>query len=248
MTDDLSEKLAVLTEARPEPSDPAAPIRQRIILRRKRRRVAATMVTAAAVAAAALSTGPALGTLQSDEPQVANDNTSTVSKAKRQPEPWSDQLTPQAPLPELTKQPKPSYVVGEGGSTGGNYFAVLVDARTGCLTTYEGTAQVADIVDEPFCPSPAADKPVWTKTRPLGLGPGSKYRLFLGTVDTRARRVRLTFGPAATANNDIPLGWVDTQALATPASDSRRSFVALIAVAESPQSVQAYDEAGRELK
>ncbi len=73
MTDDLSAKLAVLTEARPEPADPAAPIRLRIKRRRRRSRTTAVVVATAAATAAVLATGPVLGSFREagNEPGVA---------------------------------------------------------------------------------------------------------------------------------------------------------------------------------
>ena len=62
MTDDLSAKLAVLTEARPEPVDPAAPIRLRIKSRSAPPPgLAAVVVATAAATAAVLATGRSLG-------------------------------------------------------------------------------------------------------------------------------------------------------------------------------------------
>ncbi|WP_112236630.1 hypothetical protein [Kribbella monticola] len=66
MTDNLQTKFEVLTDARPEPPDPAAPIRLRIKSRQRRRRGTAVVLVTAAAVGITLGIGPALHALQPD--------------------------------------------------------------------------------------------------------------------------------------------------------------------------------------
>ena len=109
MTDDLSTKLETLTDIRPEPADPAAPIRLRIKQKQRRRRGTAVLVTAAGATAAVLAVGPVLNAVQAtgSEPGVAGLPTATPSHGPG--------ATPSASAPVGT----PSTGVPSGAPTGG---------------------------------------------------------------------------------------------------------------------------------
>ncbi|MFG1813275.1 hypothetical protein ACGFIF_05855 [Kribbella sp. NPDC049174] len=156
MTDDLSAKLAVLTEARPEPADPAAPIRLRIRRRRRRRRGTAVVVATAAATAAVLATGPVLNNLRSagNEPGVAGfapsipvqtlqtmpklPSTSTTGDhtTVMQP-PWSDEVFSKLPDANAYK-PKAYYV--SRGTIPTETWAMLAFSQYGCMVSDEGPA------------------------------------------------------------------------------------------------------------
>lgn len=83
--DDLSTKLAALTDVRPEPADPAAPVRLRIKHKQRRRRGASVVLTVTAATAAVLAVGPVLNAVQAarSEPGVAGSPTATPSLVLR---------------------------------------------------------------------------------------------------------------------------------------------------------------------
>jgi hypothetical protein len=149
MTDDLQTKFAVLTDARPEPSDPAAPIRLRIKRRQLRRRgTAAVLVTAAAVAVT-MAAGPAIGALRAgptSDPGFAapptitptpatTPSTPATNQSKVLPPPWSDK--------EFTKMPdanayRPAYYVAEGRIPTEKW--AIISTQESCLVADEGKA------------------------------------------------------------------------------------------------------------
>lgn len=164
MTDDLSTKFAALTEGRPEPADPAAPIRLRIARRQRRRRSAAVVVATATATAAVLATGPMLGSIASSgaEPGVAGFAAPTPTPTTPTPTtPTPTTPTPTTPTPPLvdhtTVMPAPwsterftkmpdaaayqpnAYYIAKGTvSTGA--WAVLAFSAHGCMITDEGPA------------------------------------------------------------------------------------------------------------
>lgn len=79
--DDLGTKLEALTDVRPEPADPAAPVRLRIKHEQRRRRGASALLTAAAATAAVLAVGPILNAVHAarSEPGVAGSPAVTPS-------------------------------------------------------------------------------------------------------------------------------------------------------------------------
>lgn len=84
MTDDLGTKLAVLTDDRPEPADPAAPVRLRITRSRRRRRGTAAVLTAAAIAAVALTAAPLVNATRSagGDFEVAGSDAYSIARFK----------------------------------------------------------------------------------------------------------------------------------------------------------------------
>jgi hypothetical protein len=162
MTDDLSTKLAVLTEARPEPADPAAPIRLRIKSRRRRRRGYAVVVATAAATAAVLAAGPVLGSIRSsgNEPGVAGfgpsipvQTTPTTPPAVEpatppsasptgdhktvMPAPWSDDVFNKRP--DANAYPPRAYYIAKG-TIPTETWAVIAFSNWGCMVTDEGPA------------------------------------------------------------------------------------------------------------
>jgi hypothetical protein len=138
MTDDLSTKLAVLTEDRPEPADPAAPVRLRIKRRQRRRRATVAVVGTAAATAAVLAAGPFLGSLRSSEPGVAGFAAPpTAAPSYVMPEPWSDEVFTKKPDAGAYK-PKAYYIAK--GTIPTESWAVLAFSEHGCMVTDEGPA------------------------------------------------------------------------------------------------------------
>ena len=141
MTDDLSTKLAVLTEDRPEPADPAAPVRLRIKRRQRRRRATVAVVGTAAATAAVLAAGPFLGSLRSSEPGVAGfaapPSVAPSNLTYVMPAPWSDEVFTKMPDANAYK-PKAYYI--EKGTIPTESWAVLAFSEHGCMVTDEGPA------------------------------------------------------------------------------------------------------------
>ncbi|MEU4193964.1 hypothetical protein AB0E69_18835 [Kribbella sp. NPDC026611] len=114
MTDDLTDKLTVLTDDRPEPVDPAAPIRLRIARRRRRRGATVVVASAAAVTAVALGTGPVVGSLHaSPGPSVAGFPTAPSQLPSKKP-------TPATPSSAPSSSHTPSQVPVKPGSNLGD--------------------------------------------------------------------------------------------------------------------------------
>jgi len=156
MTDDLSAKLAVLTEARPEPADPAGPIRLRIKRRRRRRRATAAVVATAAATAAVLAAGPLLGSIRSasNEPGVAGfapsitvltsqtmptlPSTSITGDHKTvMPPPWSAEVFTK--MPDANAYLPRAYYVAKG-TIPTESWAMLAFSQYGCMVSDEGPA------------------------------------------------------------------------------------------------------------
>ena len=213
MTDDLSAKLAVLTEDRPEPSDPAAPVRLRIKHRRRRRRGTAVVATAAAVTAAALTAGPLVNSIRSVESGVAGSETPTVM-----PAPWSDELFTKMPDANAYR-PHAYYIARLKIPT--ESFAVLAFSRQGCIATDEGPAnsfgRIYTCFEEwkpgqrsAFYAAPAYDKE--KSDHKLD------FTLVVGAVSADARAVKVSAaGKTYTAD-----------AVGTPATDQLRFFAVLV--------------------
>ncbi|MFI7061170.1 hypothetical protein ACIBL3_09325 [Kribbella sp. NPDC050124] len=142
MTDDLSTKLAVLTDDRPEPADPAAPIRLRIKRRQRRRRGTAIVVATAAATAAVLATGPVLNTIRSadNEPGVAGFGASipvVTPTPAVMPAPWSDEVFTK--LPDANAYKPRAYYVAKG-TIPTESWAMLAFSESGCMVGDEGPA------------------------------------------------------------------------------------------------------------
>jgi hypothetical protein len=238
MTDDLSTKLAVLTDDHPEPADPAAPIRVRIN-RRRWRRGAAIVATTAAVSAAVLATGPILGSLRSadGEPAVAGfappvptqTPSSTVSgppKGTRtlgdhttvMPPPWSDEVFTK--LPDANAYRPKAYYVAKGSIPTEDY-GVLAFSRQGCIVTDEGPATSFGrvyVCFENWKPGQRSDfhvAPAYAKEKNSYL---IDFTLVVGAVSADARKVQIkSAGKTYVAD-----------AVGTPATDQLRFFSVLI--------------------
>ncbi len=154
MTDDLTAKLAVLTDDRPEPADPAAPIRLRITRRRRRRRTTAVVVATAAATAAVLAIGPALGSFRSasNEPGVAGfapsipvqtlptappSTAGTGDHKTVMPPPWSAEVFTK--MPDANAYLPKAYYIAKGTIPTENW-AMLAFSRYGCMVSDEGPA------------------------------------------------------------------------------------------------------------
>lgn len=255
MTDDLSTKLAVLTEDRPEPVDPAAPIRLRI-QRRRRRRGAAIVVGAAAVTAAAVAIGPLLGSLHSAGrepgvagfappvptqpriattpkpyvPQTTGDHTTVM------PPPWSAEVFTK--LPDANAYRPKAYYIAKGSIPTEDY-GVLAFSRQGCLVTDEGPAtsfgRVYVCFDD-WKPGQRSDfyvAPAHSKEKSDQL---LDFTLVVGATSADARKVQIrSAGKTYT-----------TDAVGTPATDQLRFFSFLIPKKDAKvTSVTPLDAAGK---
>lgn len=127
---DLGAKLAVLTDERPEPADPAATVRLRIKRRQVRRRTTAAAGCAAAAVVAVVVASSVLGSVRSAEPGVATPSPSgkpqTISthadfRYTPLPRPWSDE-------PAFTTQPDSLKYAPF------RFFALVVDAAESQIT------------------------------------------------------------------------------------------------------------------
>jgi hypothetical protein len=238
MTDDLSTKLAVLTDARPEPADPAAPIRLRIKRRQRRRRGTAAVLVTAAATAAVLAAGPVLGAVRSGgvEPGVAGfappppsttpsttpsgptTPTPTGDHSTIMPLPWSDEAFTK--MPDANAYQPKAYYIAEG-EISTESWAVLAFSQYGCMVTDEGPA---NSFGRPYV--------CFNKWRP---GQRSNYHvvqahaaeknatkldatLVIGAVSAEARMVHVKVGGKTYV----------TDAVGTPASDRLRFFALVI--------------------
>lgn len=240
MSDDLSTKLAVLTDDRPEPADPAAPIRGRIKRRQRRRRGAAAILTVAGVTAAALAAGPLLGSMRPTEPAVVGFGTpspasiqpstpqlpSTMTTPITTPTPAGDHkkvLPPPWSAERFTKMPdanayRPHAYYVAKGTIPTESWAVLVYSREGCLVTDEGPA--VSFGRPLICFNPPLDGTHWV-VQGHGKEKGSTKidaTLVMGSAPIGARKVRITAGGTTYTTN----------AVATPATDTLRFFAIVI--------------------
>jgi hypothetical protein len=265
MTDDLTTKLAVLTDDRPEPADPAAPIRLLIKRRERRRRGAAAILTVAGVTAAALAAGPVLGSLRPTEPAVAGFG--APSPASIQPSsPQLPSTMPTAQLPStnptsaagdhnkilpapwsaerFTKMPAANaylphaYYVAKG-TIPTESWAILVYSREGCLVADEGPAN--SFGTPLICFDPPNNGTYWTvqgyaKEKD---SPKIDATLVMGSAPIGARKVRITAGGKTYTTN----------AVATPATDKLRFFAIVIPRRDlTVTAVQPLDANGRAIK
>ncbi|WP_433168935.1 hypothetical protein [Kribbella sp. CA-247076] len=259
MTDDLSTRLAVLTEDRPEPVDPAASIRLRIDRRRRRRRGAAIVVTAAAVTAAALSVGPLLGSHRSTgtESEVAGfappvpsvtPTVTTTATTPRQtktpmgdhttvmPAPWSDEVFTK--LPDANAYRPKAYYLAKG-SIPTQQYGVLTYSRQGCVVTDEGPANSfgrVHVCFDDWAPGQRSAFHVAAAHTREKSGEVLPYTLVVGAVSADARKVHLkSAGTTYIAD-----------ATATPATDQLRFFTVLIPKKNATvASVTPLDAAGK---
>ncbi|TCC49722.1 hypothetical protein E0H75_15440 [Kribbella capetownensis] len=246
--DDLTTKLSVLTDDRPEPADPAAPIRFRIKRRRRRRRGAAVVLTVAGVTAAALAAGPLLNSMRPTEPAVAGFG--APSPASVQPStpllpstittPGSTPSTRSGttPIPtgdhhkilpapwsaeRFTKMPdanayRPHAYYVAKGTIPTESWAVLVYSREGCLVTDEGPA--VSFGRPLICFNPPHNGTHWV-VQGHGKEKGSAKidaTLVMGSAPIGARKVRIVAGGKTYTTN----------AVATPATDTLRFFAIVI--------------------
>jgi hypothetical protein len=244
MTDDLSAKLAVLTENRPEPADPAAPIRLRIKARRRRRRTTAVVVVTAAATAAVLATGPLLGSIRSagNEPGVAGFAPSitvpTVAPGNPPPPPVVQPLTPPPGGDHTTVMPPPwsaevftkmpdanayrpkAYYVAKG-TIPTESWAMLAFSQDGCMVGDEGPANsfgTPYICFNEWRPGQRADHHVVQGYQKEKDSPKINQTLVFGAVSPDAREVVITAGGKS----------YTADAVGTPATDKLRFFALVI--------------------
>ncbi|WP_328999236.1 hypothetical protein OHA18_32925 [Kribbella sp. NBC_00709] len=241
MTDDLRGKLALLTDDRPEPAEPAGPIRLRIKRRQLRRRTTAAAVCAAAATAAVVVGSSVLGSMKSAEPGVATPATSPTPQSHHAdfrytplPVPWSDE-------PAFTTQPDslkyaPAFYVASG-SIPNERWAVASYINPGCLiVTDEGPAKSFGGAQGCFNESWQPDQRSQYKTVPAvvpNLSSPMHLTMVMGAVSADARKVRITAdGQTFT-----------TDAVGTPNS-SRLRFFALVVDAADITAVTPLNAAG----
>jgi hypothetical protein len=229
--DDLGAKLAVLTDERPEPADPAAPIRVRIKRRRLRRRTTAAAVCAAAATAVAIVGSSVLGSMGSAEPGVATPSPSPKQESRHAdfrytqlPEPWSDE-------PAFTTQPNslkyaPAFYVARGGIPNESW-AVASYYGSGCLiVTDEGPAKSFGGAKGCFYENWQPGQRSQYMTIPAvipSLSSPMHVIMIMGAVSAEARKVRITAGGQTYI----------AAAVGTPNSSRFRFFALVINAAES---------------
>lgn len=231
MTDDLRAKLALLTDDRPEPPDPAVPIHSRIRRRQVRRRATAAVVCAAAATAAVVVGSSVVGSIRSAEPGIATPAPTPALKTAHAdfkytqlPEPWSDE-------PAFTKQPDslkyaPAFYVSRG-SIPNESWAVASYISPGCLiVTDEGPAKSFGGAKACFSQNWQPGQQSQYKTVAAlvpNLSSPMHLTMVMGVVPTDARKVRVTAGGATYV----------TDAVGTPNSSRVRFFALVINAAES---------------
>jgi len=243
MTDDLSTKLAVLTEARPEPADPAAPIRLRIRRRQRRRRGTAVVVATAAATAAVLAAGPILGSIRSagNEPGVAGFGPSipvqtaptpppaveahtppTVSPTGDHktvmPAPWSDEVFNK--VPDANAYPPRAYYIAKG-TIPTETWAVMAFSNWGCMVTDEGPANSFGrpyVCFNEWKPGQRVSHHVVQGYAKEKNTAKIDQTLVIGAVSADARKVVLTAGGTT----------YTADAVGTPATDRLRFFALVI--------------------
>ncbi|MEV4265308.1 hypothetical protein [Kribbella sp. NPDC049584] len=242
MTDDLGAKLALLTDDRPEPADPAAPIRARIESRQRRRRTTAA-VCAAAVVIAVVVASTVVGTIKSAEPQVATTAPGPQQRTQNLdfrytplPEPWSDEQAFRE-QPDALKYGPGFYVAR--GSIPNESWAVASSYSDGCLVvTDEGPARAFGGTEACFYENWKPGQRAQYKTIPAvipNLGSAKHLTMVMGAVSAEARKVRITAGGVT---------YVEP-ATGTPNSSRLRFFATVIDAAESDiTSVTPIDAAG----
>jgi hypothetical protein len=256
MTEDLSTMLAELTETRPEPPDPAVPIRLRIKRRQLRRRSTAVVLVTAAATVAVLAAGPVLGAVHgraSGEPGVAGvtptpDRTKIVKVVKDYREgqqahlpPWSDEVFTK--MPDANAYRPKAYYIAKGNISTESWSVLAFSdngASAGCLVADEGPA---NSFGRPYH---CFDD--WSKGRRSNFlaAQGSVKEnntrkidavLVIGAVSVDARKVqvRTTAGHVYTTN-----------AVATPVSERLRFFAVVIPKKDAKvASIRPLDATGR---
>ncbi|WP_371401852.1 hypothetical protein OHA10_28550 [Kribbella sp. NBC_00662] len=235
MTDDLRARLALLTDDRPEPPDPAVPIHSRIRRRQVRRRATVAVVCAAAATAAVVVGSSVVGSIRSAEPGIATPApTPAPTRALKTahadftytqlPEPWSDE-------PAFTKQPDslkyaPAFYVSRG-SIPNESWAVASYISPGCLiVTDEGPAKSFGGAKACFSQNWQPGRRSQYKTVAAvvpNLSSPMHLTMVMGVVPTDARKVRVTArGTTYVAD-----------AVGTPNSSRVRFFALVINAAES---------------
>ncbi|MGW1340696.1 hypothetical protein ACWCOV_06545 [Kribbella sp. NPDC002412] len=235
MTDDLSTKLAVLTEDRPEPADPAAPIRQRIESRRRRRRGTAAIVAVAAATAAVLAAGPILGSLHQagSEPGVAGFG-ATIPSARVSPyspmvsptgdhktvlpAPWSDEVFTKEP--DANAYLPKAYYVAKGSIPAGSW-AMLAFSEFGCMVSDESPAVSFGrpwVCFNNWTPGQKVNYHVVQGHAKEKSATKIAATLIFGAVSADARRVKL----------QVPGRSYDLPAVATPATNRMRFFAVVV--------------------
>ncbi|MEI8406287.1 MULTISPECIES: hypothetical protein [unclassified Kribbella] len=223
MTDDLSTKLAVLTDDRPEPADPAAPIRLRIKRRQRRRRGAAVVVATAAATAAVLAAGPVLNNIRSagNEPGVAGFNPSIpmlTAAPTVLPPPWSDEVFTKLPVANSYK-PKAYYVAK--GTIPTESWAMLAFSEYGCMVSYEVPANSFGrpwVCFNEWKPGQRVDHRVIQGHLKEKDAPKIDQTLVFGAVSADARKVAIKAGGKS----------YTADAVGTPATDRLRFFALVI--------------------
>ena len=238
MTDDLSTKLAVLTEDRPEPADPAAPIRLRIKRRQRRRRGTAVVLATAAAVAAVLATGPVLGSFRSagNEPGVAGFGPSiplqtptsptqgtptpgiTGDHDTVMPAPWSDEVFTK--MPDANSYPPKAYYIAKG-TIPTESWAVLAFSNWGCLVTDEGQANNFGrpyVCFNEWKPGQRVSHHVVQGYAKEKSAPKIDQTLVIGAVSADARKVVIKAGGKT----------YTADAVGTPATDRLRFFALVI--------------------
>jgi hypothetical protein len=263
MTDDLNTKLAVLTEDRPEPTDPAAPIRLRI-QRRRRRRGTMIVVGAAGVTAAAVALGPLVGSLHSagSEPGVAGFAPPVVTvptvapspgspvpppvvyrlptteggSTKVMPPPWSAEIFTK--LPDANAYRPEAYYIAKG-SLPTEEYGVLAFSRQGCIVTDEGPATSFGRIYVCFDDWKPGQRSAFYVAPARAKEKSDKlldFTLVVGATSADARKVRIKAGGTTYV----------ADAIGTPATDKLRFFSYLIPRKDAKvSSVTPVNAAGR---
>jgi hypothetical protein len=237
MTDDLSTKLAELTETRPEPADPAVPIRLRIKRRQLRRRSAAAVLVTAAATAAVLAAGPVLDTVRgragSEQPGVAGVTQTPIERSRivKVPKdyreahlpPWSEEVFTK--MPDANAYRPKAYYIAKGDISTESWSVLAFSdngASAGCLVADEGPANSFGRPYQCFDEWPKGRRSNFLATQGSVTEkntPKIAAVLVIGAVSVDARKVqvRTTAGQVYTAN-----------AVATPVSQRLRFFAVVI--------------------
>ncbi|QNE22495.1 hypothetical protein F1D05_37085 [Kribbella qitaiheensis] len=224
-------KLEVLTDSRPEPPDPAAPIRLRIKRRQLRRRGAAAVLVTAAAVALTVAAGPAIGALRagpSGDPEFAAPPTSAPAstpaprspkvstpvstQGKVLPPPWSDK--------EFTRMPdanayRPAYYVADGRIPTEKW--AIISTQDSCLVSDEGKANSFGRPFDCFDEWTAGQTVSYTVNQAYAKeknAPKVDHSLVLGAVSIESRTVRIVAGGKTYV----------TDAVGTPTTNRLRFF------------------------
>jgi hypothetical protein len=256
MTEDLSTMLTELTEPRPEPADPAVPIRLRIKRRQLRRRGTAAVLVTAAATAAVLAAGPVLGTVRGraggEQPGVAGvtqspviDKSKIVKVAKDYREaraaPWSDEVFTK--MPDVNAYRPKAYYIAKGDVSTESWSVLAFSdngASAGCLVADEGPANSFGRPYQCFDEWPKGRRSNFLATQGSVKEkntPKIDAVLVMGAVSVDARKVqvRTTAGQVYTAD-----------AVATPVSQRLRFFTVVIPKKDAKvASIKPLDATGR---